>query len=108
MSRGAWQFQVRQVDGLWWTVYTETKSFCIGYAFGHHDGPSPRLACRVWNSETGKVACEFPPSEGVSVGICAGSPSPEQYEAAARDAMARAESIRRSDRRHRPDGMGPE
>ena len=100
-ARAKWQVQVQADDGTWHALFTEAKLFCVGYAFAHHDGPSPRLACRVVHAQTGKVAESFPACTEVGIGMVAGWPTPEQYESTAERALAHAAAIRAS-RARRP------
>jgi hypothetical protein len=62
--------------GKWYSVLKDTTvNFCRGYMLGKQDASPPRLSFRL-------------------VGMVAGWPTPEQYEAAAARAIERAKSIR--------------
>ena len=82
-----------QIDGKWVYMLDGSKDFCMGYltrAVEH----SPRLAIRVMRSD-GKVIDSIEKSDEVQIGMVASWPTPEQYEAAARRALATAEEIRK-------------
>ena len=79
-------------NGQWMTI----KQGAIGYLQGYMDAmanQSPRLAHQIV-APSGKVLDEIPERTEVSIGQVAGWPTAEQYEAAAKRALERAEAIR--------------
>jgi hypothetical protein len=80
--------------GKWYSVLKDTTvNFCRGYILGKHDAPPPRLSFRLVRSD-GKVMDVTPADLDVSVGMVAGFPTAEQYEAAAARAIEKAQVIR--------------
>jgi hypothetical protein len=82
-----------QTDGKWVYILDGSKDFCMGYLTRTVEY-SPRLAMRVIRSD-GKVIDSIEKSDEVQIGMVASWPTPEQYEAAARRALAAAEEIRK-------------
>lgn len=76
----------------WAVIVRDTRDFCLGYLARVTDY-SPRNAYRLVRSD-GKVTHESPACAEVSVGQVAGYPTPEQYESAAKRALAQAAAIR--------------
>lgn len=76
----------------WAVIVRDTRDFCLGYLSRARDY-SPRNAYRLVRSD-GRVMHESPAYADVSVGQIAGYPTPEQYEAAAKRALAQAAAIR--------------
>lgn len=76
----------------WVNLFTETRDFCAGYLKASQYN-SPRNAYRLIRSD-GKVIHELPAATEVGIGMVAGWPTPEQYEAAAQRATAQAARIR--------------
>lgn len=96
MTTHRYHLEMQAFDGEWFTpagLEEEQRGFLLGYMFGRADGPPPRLAMRVVRSD-GKVVDERPADTEVSIGMVAGWPTPEQYEAAAERALATAAKIR--------------
>ncbi len=94
------------LDGKWFCpagMQDGQRSFLVGYMMGRADSPPPRLGMRVVRSD-GKVVDEYKPSLSVGVGMVAGWPTPEQYEAAAEDALKTAARIREA----KHQGLRPE
>ena len=100
-----------RVNGAWAPVLWlrgESRSFCTGYVMGRHDQPGVCLPSRVVRSD-GKMIYESLGAEDESIGLIAGWPTPEQYEAAAERALASAERVRRlhaQEPRSSPSGEG--
>jgi hypothetical protein len=78
-----------------WTpiVKEETRDYCLGYLGCHKQCPGPRLAARVVRSD-GKVLEASSAEERAPLGMVAGFPTAEQYEAAAQGALERAAAVR--------------
>lgn len=76
----------------WMKIKTGSRQYCQGFYDAKMDS-SPRLAMRIMRSN-GDVMELADAREDVSIGMIAGWPTPEQYEAAAARAMAKAEAIR--------------
>ena len=99
-----------QYQGKWFSVLKDTSvNFCRGYLLGKRDASPPRLAFRLVRSD-GKVMDVTPDDLDVSVGMIAGWPTPEQYEAAAARAIETAQRIRamnERDERRRQDREQP-
>ncbi|MGB1016847.1 MAG: hypothetical protein ACPG4T_22090 [Nannocystaceae bacterium] len=74
------------------------RTYCSGYLAAVQEGPTPRLAHRIVRDD-GKVMEELGAVEHVGVGACAGFPSAEQYEQAAKVALQRACDIRARENR---------
>lgn len=80
------------LNGQWMTI----KQGNLGYLQGYFDAmanQSPRVAHQIV-SPKGKVLDEMPERTEVSIGMVAGWPTAEQYEAAAKRALEKAEVIR--------------
>lgn len=78
--------------GEWRKVMSESKDFCLGYlARAQYDHPRPEL--RIVRSD-GRIIPMLKESTDVCVGMIAGWPTPEQYEAAAKRALEQAAIIR--------------
>lgn len=76
----------------WVKLLTDTRDFCSGYITAcQYD--SPRNAYRLMRSD-GKVIAELKAATEVCIGMVAGWPAPEQYEAAAKRALDQAARIR--------------
>lgn len=88
--------------GKWLKLFSGGVQFLQGYLDARSD-LSPRLAYRIMRSD-GKIVEEIKAREDVSVGIVAGFPTAEQYEAAAKRAfdMAAAIRARKKDTHHNP------
>lgn len=71
----------------------EQRGFLRGYMFGRSDAPPPRPAMRVVRSDD-VVVDEREATDEVDIGMIAGWPTPEQYEAAAQRALDAAALIR--------------
>lgn len=76
----------------WTVIVRDTRDFCLGYLSKARDY-APRNAFRLVRSD-GKIMHETPTYTEVSVGQIASYPTPEQYEAAAKRALAQAAAIR--------------
>jgi hypothetical protein len=61
-------YEVFTENGGWYRLLTDTRSFCLGYYYGVR--------------------------EDAALGVGAGLPTPEQYEAAAERALAKAQYLR--------------
>lgn len=81
--------------GSWYRLFEMPKDYCLGY-IGRARESSPRLAMRVIRSD-GVVIDSIEKSDDVQIGMVASWPRPEQYEAAARRALATAEQIRKTE-----------
>ena len=84
--------------GKWLKLFSGGVQFLQGYLDARSDS-SPRLAYRIVRSD-GKIVEEIAARDDVSVGMIAGFPTAEQYEAAAERALAVARAIRQRDERH--------
>lgn len=80
------------LNGQWMTIKTGSSNYLQGYMDAMAN-QSPRLAHRIVNPE-GKVVRELEEKTEVRIGQVAGWPTAEQYEAAAKRALERAEAIR--------------
>lgn len=104
MARYTYSVEVQRGDQWFAVVQDEQRGFAYGYYLGCLDGkPPPRLAHRVIRSD-GRVVDEFGPSCSVSIGMAAGSPTPEQYISAARRAELIAMKLRRAAKTSRDGG----
>lgn len=72
---------------------SETRDFCSGY-LTHAQYCHPRNALRIVRSD-GKIMYQTEADNEVDIGMIAGWPTPEQYEAAAKRALEQAEHIRK-------------
>lgn len=88
----AYRFQILTGD-VWSTLIESKRGFCMGYLLCYHDSPGPRLEARVLGP-TGKVINSTRARPEVSIGMVAGWPTAEQYEAAASRALELAKDIR--------------
>ena len=80
------------LNGQWHTIKDGNLHYLQGY-FDAIANQSPRLAHQIV-SPKGKVLDEMPERTDVSIGMVAGWPTAEQYEAAAKRALEKAASIR--------------
>lgn len=81
------------LNGQWMTI----KQGNLGYLQGYFDAmanQSPRVAHQIV-SPKGKVLDEMPERTEVSIGQVSGWPTAEQYEAAAKRALEKAEALRK-------------
>lgn len=95
-ARHTYRLEMQGPRGEWFTpagLGDETRGFVLGYLIGRGDAPPPRLAMRAVRSD-GQVIEERAAETEVSIGQIAGWPTPEQYETAAKRAMATAAQIR--------------
>ena len=83
--------------GEWRKLKEGSLQYLQGYLDARKDA-SPRLAYRLVRSD-GKVMEEVAAREDVSIGMVAGWPTAEQYEAAAERALAKAKVIREQEAR---------
>jgi len=81
-------------NGKWSCLLQAPVQYCRGYIDARRDY-SPRLAHRIKRSD-GRVMEEISAREDVNIGMIAGWPSAEQYEAAANRAFECAKVIRES------------
>ena len=97
-SKYSYAVEVRQdANGKWYPIVRdETRDFCMGYVLAMRDAPPPRAARRVVRSD-GKVIDQAEHDHRVALGMIAGFPSPERYEAAARKALEQAAHLRLMD-----------
>ena len=96
MKHHTYSVEVQDEAGRWSALLglaRETCGYAEGYVKAVGDCPGPRLAFRVVRDD-GKVIREAPAKAEVSIGMVAGFPSAEQYEAAAERALERARLIR--------------
>lgn len=84
-----------QTGDQWIYIVDASRDFCMGYMTRAAEY-SPRLAMRVIRHD-GKVIGSIEKSDDVQIGMVASWPRPEQYEAAARRALATAEQIRKTE-----------
>ncbi len=82
------------VIGKWLKILQGSLQYCQGFLDARKDY-SPRPAYRLMRSD-GRVMEEVPAREDVKIGLIAGWPTAEQYEAAANEALERAKVIRDS------------
>jgi len=84
--------------GKWNAFIKESsRSYCNGYMDAMR-GQLPRLHLRLVRSD-GKIMDEVMPHDDMGVGMIAGWPTAEQYEAAAERAIERARKIRENQSR---------
>lgn len=76
----------------WLKIKSGSNQYCQGFYDAKMDS-SPRLSMRIKRSD-GEILEYAEAKTEVSIGMVAGWPTPEQYEAAAARAMAKAEAIR--------------
>lgn len=97
MARTKYTYSVEvrmESTGRWHAIIKgETRDFCTGYILAMRDAPPPRLAHRMVRSD-GQVTRQGEYDERVGIGMIAGMPSPEQYEAAAKRALEQAAHLR--------------
>lgn len=79
--------------GEWVTLKTESLGYCHGYLDARKDN-SPRFSAYRIVKPDGTVVRELPAQEELRIGMVAGLPTAEQYEAAAKKAMEIAKAIR--------------
>lgn len=84
--------------GKWRSILSDTRDFCLGYLSACKQD-APRNSYRLIRSD-GKVLSEVPANLDVNIGMIAGWPTPEQYEAAAQRALAMAAHIREERAKH--------
>ena len=88
-------------DDDWYAlVKGEQRGFALGYLLGCRDSRLPPTRAHRMIRSDGKIIESYPANREVSIGMIAGFPSPEQYEAAARDALDKAERIRKVMNKH--------
>jgi len=92
MARSDWRIEIHAF-GRWTTLMLCTRGFGEGWLAHHKEAPGPRLAQRLVGP-TGKVSETVEALTDVSIGMRAGHPTAEQYEAAAEVALERARQIR--------------
>jgi len=100
VSKYTYSFEVL-LDDKWFRPFgmADTQlGFLRGYAMGRNDTAAPRLAMRVIRSD-GRVMDEYAAATEVNIGLIAGWPTPEQYEEAAKRALATAGRIREANKR---------
>lgn len=83
--------------GKWLKLFSGGLQFLQGYLDARSES-SPRLAHRIMRSD-GKIVEQIEAREDVSVGMVAGFPTAEQYEAAAQRALSKAAVIREQSER---------
>jgi hypothetical protein len=88
----AYRVQLLGDDGQWFTIAEEARSWCWGYLAAYNTWPPPSRAIRLVLGE--RVLDHRPARTGVDVGLIAGWPTAEQYEAAAAQALDTAAKIR--------------
>ena len=81
----------------WTVIVRDTRDFCLGY-LASAKNYAPRNALRLIRSD-GKVTHETPAVDEISIGQVASYPTPEQYHAAARRAIAMASAIQNHQRK---------
>lgn len=81
------------LNGQWHTIKQSSLEYLRGY-FDAMANQSPRLAHQIVSLKD-KVLDEMPERTEVSIGQVAGWPTAEQYEAAAKRALEKAEAIRK-------------
>ena len=79
-------------DAKWVTLFTDSCDYCLGYLRAKQY-EAPRIHLRMVRSD-GHVMQDIPANADVGIGMVAGFPTAEQYEAAAERAMAQARRIR--------------
>jgi hypothetical protein len=84
--------------GKWNAFKRGSRHYCDGYMDAIR-GQMPRSHLRLVRSD-GKVMDEVLPHDDVGIGMVAGWPSAQQYEAAAERALKRAKKIREQKSRH--------
>ena len=95
-SKYTYRMEFKMMDGHW-DASTFWLACCpVVYLRGYLDCyryMTPRLAARIVRSD-GKIIEELEAREDVGIGMIAGRPSPEQYEAAAARALKTAAALR--------------
>lgn len=76
----------------WWTLIEASRQFCEGFIWARKDD-APHSHFRLIRSDD-KIVHDLPAVKEVSVGMVAGFPTPEQYERAAQEALAKAAALR--------------
>ena len=84
--------------GKWCWLATQSKAWCKGYLRCASQQFGPRNAYRIVDSHR-KVIEEIPAVDDCEIGMIAGFPSPEQYEAAAQRALEAAARIREREKK---------
>lgn len=97
MNRPRYTYRLEiDIDGEWFCpagMEDTHLAFLRGYAMGRFDTPAPRRGIRIVRSD-GKIMEEYQAATEVNIGMIAGWPTPEQYEAAAERALETAQKIR--------------
>lgn len=94
MSRLSYQIQFAWgEDGVWLQGPRGSFDYCHGY-LDARKAEGPRVAMRIVNLHTGRVLRAMPAKLELNIGQIAGFPTPEQYEAAADEALKKARLIR--------------
>ena len=92
MAVSNWRIEV-YAFGKWSTHTLCPRGYGEGYLDHHRDAHGPRCAMRLVDP-AGRVRDEVKAVDTVSIGMIAGWPTAEQYEAAANVALERARLIR--------------
>lgn len=92
-----YQIQIKVLDH-WSRHIDESLSYCQGYMEAMRDQGGPFVAMRLMRSD-GKVVDEIQELTEVSIGMVAGYPTAEQYEAATERALEKAKVIREREAR---------
>jgi len=88
----------------WVTILpSENKSFAQGYFARIDEEDGVRSAYRLICDQDQKIIGTIEPNEKVAIGMIVGFPTPEQYEAAAKEALEKAARIREIMKRHKKD-----
>ena len=85
--------------GEWNAFAKDTLTYLKGYMQGLR-GQAPSLHYRLVRSD-GKIIEEILPNDNVNIGQVAGFPTPEQYERAGNEALAKAQRIREYNEKQR-------
>ena len=96
-----YRYEIKMPGDGWRLLFEENRSFCAGFLAARRESPGPRLAARVVRSSDGKVVDEIGEKTEVDIGMIAGHPTAEQYEAAGNRALAIAAKIRERESRAR-------
>jgi hypothetical protein len=81
--------------GRWVKILQDTRDFCAGYMHAkRYDAPRNAMRMIKFDGTKDTVVQELTQIDDVSIGMVAGWPAPEQYEAAAMRAMQQARRIR--------------
>lgn len=87
-----YSIQVQLEDGSWRDLHglsMQQRSYLAGYLACVRSSPGPRLAHRLVRDD-GREVDSTPAVEQVSIGMVAGWPTADQYQAAADTALERA------------------